>query len=356
MSDEITGVWLVGALGGLATTVVVGATAIRRGLVARIGLASDGPEFDALQLPAIDRLIFGGHDVRAGDFVASAEQIAAENGSIPTALVRQIATDLSETSRELRPGTAINCGPAIARFAEQSRSIANLPLRDQVNALIRDLESFRERHRLTRVVVINVASTEPPIDPLPELETRGGLESLIDGDRRSALRASLLYAYAALRAGCPYINFTPSNAALSGGITAMADEFGLPYMGSDGKTGETLVKTTLAPMFRHRALRVLSWQGYNILGDRDGEVLSDDAHREAKVRSKDRALSEILGYPLHTHVGIDFVPSLKDLKTAWDFIHFEGFLGFKMSMQFTWQGCDAILAAPLVIDLARFAA
>ena len=126
-------------------------------------------------------------------------------------------------------------------------------------------------------------------------------------------------------------------------------------MGCDGKTGETLVKSALAPMFRYRDLRVLTWQGYNILGDRDGRVLADRRNKSAKVASKDALLPSILGYPLHTHVGIDFVPSLHDLKTAWDFVHFEGFLGFKMALQFTWQGCDSILAAPLVLDMVRLA-
>ncbi|MDP6930803.1 MAG: inositol-3-phosphate synthase, partial [Planctomycetota bacterium] len=123
----------------------------------------------------------------------------------------------------------------------------------------------------------------------------------------------------------------------------------------DGKTGETLVKSSMAPMFKYRNLHVLAWQGYNMLGDRDGAVLANAENKQSKVETKDALLSQILGYPLHTHVGIDYVPSLSDLKTAWDFIHFEGFLGHKMSMQFTWQGCDAILAAPLVLDMARLA-
>ena len=115
------------------------------------------------------------------------------------------------------------------------------------------------------------------------------------------------------------------------------------------------MKSALAPMFRYRNLRVLSWQGYNMLGDRDGVVLAEPENKASKVESKDRLLSQILGYPLHSKVAIDYVPSLGDLKTAWDFIHFEGFLGYRMSLQFTWQGCDSILAAPLVLDLIRLA-
>jgi myo-inositol-1-phosphate synthase len=127
-------------------------------------------------------------------------------------------------------------------------------------------------------------------------------------------------------------------------------------MGKDGKTGETLVKTTLAPMFRDRNLRVLSWYGYNLLGNRDGLVLENPDHGAGKLRSKDRALRSLLGRTeLRSKVQIDYVPSLDDWKTAWDFVHFQGFLGAKMSLQFTWQGCDSALAAPLVLDLARFA-
>ena len=130
----------------------------------------------------------------------------------------------------------------------------------------------------------------------------------------------------------------------------------MPHCGNDGKTGETLLKTVLAPMFAARALRVLSWQGYNMLGNRDGAVLSDPLHRRSKLASKDEALRSILPDPeLHTHVGIDYVPSLQDWKTAWDFVHFEGFLGVRMSLQLTWSGSDSALAAPLVLDLARLA-
>ena len=97
-----------------------------------------------------------------------------------------------------------------------------------------------------------------------------------------------------------------------------------------------------------------AWQGYNMLGNRDGEVLEEPAHKAAKLQNKDQVLRELLDNDdLHTQVAIDFVPSLKDWKTAWDFIHFEGFLGAKMSLQFTWAGSDSALAAPLVIDLVR---
>ena len=125
------------------------------------------------------------------------------------------------------------------------------------------------------------------------------------------------------------------------------------YAGKDGKTGETLLKTVLAPMFAARNLRILSWVGHNIFGNRDGLVLDDPANKESKIRTKDQLIQQIVGYQPKTHVSIEYIESLDDWKTAWDHIHFKGFLGTKMILQFIWQGCDSILAAPLVLDLAR---
>src|SRR5205823_13513950 len=125
--------------------------------------------------------------------------------------------------------------------------------------------------------------------------------------------------------------------------------------GKDGKTGETLMKTVLAPMFKHRNLQVLSWVGHNIFGNRDGVILDDPANKASKIQTKDQVISSVVGYKPYTLVTIEYIESLDDWKTAWDHIHFQGFMGVKMMMQFTWQGCDSLLAAPLVIDLARLA-
>ena len=151
----------------------------------------------------------------------------------------------------------------------------------------------------------------------------------------------------------PYVNFTPSLGTSCPRSDELARVRGVPHAGKDGKTGETLLKSVLAPMFAARNLRVLSWVGHNILGNGDGRVLNDPANKASKVKSKDAALASILGYKPQSLVSIEYVESLDDWKTAWDHIHFEGFLGTKMTLQFTWQGCDSVLAAPLVIDLAR---
>ncbi|MEZ6188683.1 MAG: inositol-3-phosphate synthase [Planctomycetota bacterium] len=139
-------------------------------------------------------------------------------------------------------------------------------------------------------------------------------------------------------------------------MQAYARAQGVPLAGNDGKTGETLLRTTLAPMFRARNLEVLSWSGFNILGNRDGAVLDEPEANAAKTGGKDKVLSAILGPGLGSSLTrIDYVPSLRDWKTAWDHVHFAGFLGTPMTLQFTWQGADSALAAPLVLDLARLA-
>ncbi len=150
-----------------------------------------------------------------------------------------------------------------------------------------------------------------------------------------------------------YINFTPSLGADPPALLELADKRKATICGKDGKTGETMLKSALAPMFADRNLQILSWVGHNIFGNRDGIVLNDPANKASKVKSKDALLSQILGYKPQTLVSIEYIESLDDWKTAWDHIHFRGFLGTKMMLQFTWQGCDSLLAAPLVLDLAR---
>ncbi|MFT7463579.1 MAG: myo-inositol-1-phosphate synthase [Pseudohongiellaceae bacterium] len=354
VSDRV-GVWMVGALGGIGTTLVVGARAIARGLVSDTGLVTNRPEFASLGLASLDQLVFGGHDVRISNYWASAYQIYKLSGSFDLEVLQELRSELDEISKNVRSGTIVNGGEAIESLLTDEAAGTAEPLADTITRLRRDLSEFRQAHDLQRVVVVNLASTEPDLaggaQPLTSMTE---LDAVIKADDRTSVRPSMLYSYAAFEEGCGYINFTPSMAALCAPLANLAQDRGLPYMGNDGKTGETLVKSALAPMFKHRNLQVLSWQGYNMLGDRDGEVLSNSENLASKVRSKDSVLQGILGYPLHTHVGIDYVKSLDDLKTAWDFIHFSGFLDHKMSMQFVWQGCDAILAAPLVLDMVRF--
>jgi myo-inositol-1-phosphate synthase len=169
------------------------------------------------------------------------------------------------------------------------------------------------------------------------------------------LPASSLAALGAFEAGAAYVDFTPSTSIRPKAVREWAVEKGMPYGGQDAKTGETLVKSVLAPMFSTRALPVHAWSGTNLLGGGDGATLADPRAAESKSISKERGLSELLG-DIPGEVHIDYVDPMGDWKTAWDHVMFSGFLGVRMTLQFTWQGCDSALAAPLVLDLARLSA
>lgn len=351
-----TGVWLVGACGGVATLAVVGARAIARGLRPPTGLLTATPAFAGLDLPPVEALVFGGHEVRDTDWVRSADEYRRRAGVFDESLLATLRDDLEAASENLRPGYLVNPVETVKALARKGRVARAKGVRQIVAGIQADLADFARRHRLDTVVVVNVSSTEPPRDLPIEWATLERFERSLDGAAKKALTASVVHAYAAIDAGCPYVNFTPSPGSTIPALLELAERRGVPHMGSDGKTGETLVKTVLAPLFTGRALRVLSWEGYNMLGNRDGLVLDDPLAKQSKTRSKDVALRSILkDDATHTRVSIDYVPSLDDWKVAWDYVHFEGFLGAKMAMQFTWQGNDSVLAAPLVLDLARFA-
>jgi myo-inositol-1-phosphate synthase len=223
-----------------------------------------------------------------------------------------------------------------------------------IKRLQSDLRQFQTETKVERVVVVNVSSTEPADDHLQLPEQWDELDRQIQNESLSSLPASSLYAIAALDLGMAYVNFTPSLGAVPAAIQDLAKLRGTCHAGQDGKTGETLLKSVLAPMFAARNLEVLSWVGHNIFGNLDGLVLDDPANKAAKVKSKDQLVKSILGYDPQTLVSIEYIRSLGDWKTAWDHIHFKGFLGTPMTLQLTWQGCDSLLAAPLVLDLVRF--
>ncbi len=348
-----TGVMIVGALGHLATTVVTGALCLGKELCSRTGMVTDLEVFESLNLVEPGELVFGGWDIRSGSLLENARELVTRGRILPAEFFPAIEGDLQRLSGNVYPGTARNCGEAIGGLskAEAVRDCGSLF--DQIRALRLDIRRFKDSNSLETVLVVNLASTEPPLEHMRSHDDPAGFEAAIDENDCSAVRASSLYSYAAIQEKCPYINFTPSNGALIPAIVQLARNKKVPIMGNDGKTGETLVKSALAPMFTCRNLEVLSWEGFNILGNMDGKVLDHPENRESKIRTKDRILREILGYAPHSRVQINHVPSLGDQKTAWDFIHFKGFLGVNMSLQFTWQGYDSILAAPLVLDLIR---
>jgi len=351
-----TGVWLIGAYGNVATCVVAGAAAIRRGLFDTTGLVTETPLLAGLDFAKLDDLVFGGCDVREGSLVQSAKEFGDRNGLLTPELRAAVAADLRRADKEIRPGLLLNASQSVVEMARPELRRAET-FADALSRIDRDLREFRSRNRLDEVIVVNLASTEPTPASSPALGSEKAFARAVLANKTSGIPSSVAYAHAAMTRGFPFIDFTPSIAVETPLVAELAREGGLPYAGRDGKTGETLVKTVLAPMFVARHLPVMSWEGFNMLGNRDGEVLRDPGSLASKVRDKDEALRRILGESSGTHsrVRIDYVPSLDDWKQAYDFVHFRGFLGARMQMHFIWQGCDSALAAPLVLDLVRIA-
>jgi myo-inositol-1-phosphate synthase len=330
------GAWIVGAAGNVAACLATGWAALRRGLIEPIGLLTESAPLARLPLAPLDGWVLGGHEVRARTVRETADVLASER-VVRADLPARVAEDLAALQAEVRPGVAaVGSGDELARVRD-------------------DLASFRQRHGLARVVVLHLATTEPPWAPPAGEAPPDDPDALLGALRAGQLRLppSALYAAAALDLGMGFVNFTPSVGSDLPALHALAQARGAVHAGADGKTGETLVKTALAPMFDVRRLRVRSWFGQNVLGNGDGEALAQSDRRASKQRTKGAALAEILGYAPESHVGIDFLRSFGDWKVAWDHIAFEGFGGAQMSMQFTWQGCDSALAAPLCLDLLR---
>lgn len=355
MARRRLGVWIIGAKGGVATTVILGLVALRKGLAGQEGLVSELPQFKGIEFPDWKDLVIGGHDIRDVNLYDEAVKFQRDNRVLNESLIAACKADLQKIEKQIVPGTILNVGSTIEKFATDDKVPRSETPRAAIERIQQDLRDFRETHHLDDVIVVNLASTEPPVeeDSLPPRWK--DLEKQLDKSaKKFPLAASSLYAIAALDLGLPYVNFTPSAGSAPQAIRELAIERQTCHMGHDGKTGETLLKSVLAPMFANRNLPVMSWVGHNILGNVDGKVLDDPANKKTKVRSKDRLLHQILGYSPQTLVSIEYIQSMGDWKTAWDHVHFRGFLGTPMVLQFTWQGCDSLLAAPLVIDLVRF--
>jgi len=353
IGKEKVGLWLIGACGGVGSTVALGIAAMNRKLTDSIGLVSVLPPFSQLDLVQPGTIVVGGHDIRSETLLSAVQNMHKKANLFDEKMIKSCAGQLRSMQRNIRPGTLYGTTAVIKKLAGRTKIPHERTPSRVLDRLQTDIEDFRNRHKLDVVVVINVASSEPPTPKSTVHSQYAKLKRALSRSGSQVLSSSSLYALAAIEAGCPYINFTPSTGINIKAIQERAKQNGGLYMGNDGKTGETLVKSVLAPMFAMRNLNVLSWIGQNILGNRDGEILKDPTIKTAKIISKDKTVSQIMGKSPMTHVSINYVPSLDDWKVAWDFIHFEGFLGTKMSMQFIWQGSDSILAAPLIIDLVR---
>jgi len=342
-----TGVFIVGALGDIATTMIVGALAIRHRHASPLGMVSDQAPFKRLDLVPMEELRFGGIDVRCGKLRDAARKV----GDASRTFSRDLLDALGPTLEAI--DTDVHCA-SLYDWNTTKPAYSNNNLSQVVETLRSHLRLFRQRHQLERIVIIDLASVEVTPEPVIAHTQFRAFEAAVADDDRRSISPSMIRAYAAFLEDCAYVNFTPNAGATIPALQKLAADRKLPFYGNDAKTGETLIKSVLAPMFVYRSLEVMSWEGVNMLGNNDGKALSDPDRRMAKMHNKEEVVPKLLGYPVHSGVDINYVPSLGDWKTAWDLIHFKGFLDVPMTMQFTWQGCDSILAAPLALDLVRF--
>jgi len=346
-----TGLFLVGARGAISTTVLHGLESIRSGLPP-VGLITESAQLSKVDWAPLNTFHVTGWDI-AGNAHRSAEDLA-RTGVIPHDLVELCGPLRDRLELSIAPGVAEPEDEKLVNSVVQGRMA--LPLPEVVQVLRQDIRDWKSTERCPKAVVVYLATAERTTKTPSAWEDESADPIALLPSAPANLSRSILYALAALLEGVPFINFTPAPGASVPAVSGMAKRLGVPVLGNDGKTGETLLKTVLAPMFRDRALNVLAWEGYNMLGNKDGAALADPLRKEGKIANKDAVVPSILDNDrMHNGVTIDFVPSLHDWKTAMDYIHFEGFLGAKMSLQFTWHGSDSALAAPLVLDLARLA-
>ncbi len=360
------GVLCVG-LGAVSTTLIAGVELIRRGLgepvgsltqlgTVRLGRRTDGRApliRDLVPLADLDDLVFGAWDVFPDDaYVAAAKAGVLE--------VERHLEPVADALRAVRPMPAA-FDPDYVKRLDATHTKGAMPRRAMLDAIRDDIRAFREEHGCDRLVMIWCGSTEVYIDPGSAHADRAALDAAIDADD-PAISPSMLYAYAALLEGVPYANGAPNLTVDAPALRDLASDAGVPICGKDFKTGQTMVKTALAPMFKARMLGMEGWYSTNILGNRDGEVLDDPESFRSKEHSKLGVLDTILQPELYPGlygdidhvVRINYYPPRGDNKEGWDNIDFFGWLGYPMQLKVNFLCRDSILAAPLALDLVLF--
>lgn len=327
----------------MGSTVAAATLLLKRGAVERSGLPLAGH-----QLPRAvnyDGLVPAGWDLNSQSLEAAVER----NDIVDPRMSRLVSDELSL----IKPWPAIH-NARYCRPLEGDNVLPTNSYRTAIEGIRERLNAFRHQNHLDEIVVVNLASTERAPDlNHPCFQSLSAFESAIDAND-SSISASMLYAYATISAGYPYANFTPSFASDIPPVEQLAEAHGVPIAGKDGKTGQTFLKTVIAPALRDRALRIDGWYSTNLLGNHDGFVLDDEGARACKIATKQPVLDSILGYPVENHrVDIIYHGSKGDQKEAWDSIDVAGFLGQKMQIKINFLCADSILAAPLVIEIVR---
>lgn len=345
-ASEGLGVMIVGLGGAVATTAVAGIELLKQNLIGTEGLplALIAPNLTE-DLARYDNIKFGGWDLHGADL---AEAAAAHD----VLTVKQFQA-VESFLREIEPLPAVGNKGFCANIEEQNVVLTN-GHRAGVEIVRQNIREFRAQNNCGRLVVVNLASTEKFVDKSsPVFAALENFEKALD-ENSPEIAPAMIYAYAAISEGVPYVNFTPSVAADIPALVRFAEKTQTPLAGKDGKTGQTMIKTVLAPAFKTRALKVTGWYSTNILGNRDGLALSDPESLKSKVATKSSVLNDILGYTVEDHiVDIRYYRPRGDAKEAWDNIDVVGFLGQPMQLKINFLCKDSILAAPLVIEIAR---
>ncbi len=340
------GLAIVGLGGAVSTTAIAGLTLLRRGVIGTEGLPlADLDPSLTRHLASYDDFVFGGWDLCPDDLAQ-----AALTHNVLTA--RQYA-DAADALSSITPWPAVGNSAYCVNVDGQNRVLADNH-RGAIALVRADLRRFREEAGLRSVVMINLASTERYTDRAADIySTLESFEAALDANS-DAISPAMMYAYAAIAEGVPYGNFTPSVAGDIPALVEFAKQQGVPIGGKDGKTGQTMMKTVIAPGLRSRALHVDGWFSTNILGNRDGLALANPDSLKSKITTKGSVLDDILGYRVEDHlVDIRYYKPRGDNKEAWDNIDVTGFLGQQMQIKVNFLCKDSILAAPLVIEIAR---
>ncbi len=357
---------LLPGMGAVATTFVAGVEAVRRGAAqpfgsltqmgtVRLGKRTENrvPMIkDFVPLAGLDDLVFGGWDIFEDDMYS-----AAMNAGV---LEKDLLNQHRDFLEGIRPMPAVFDKRYVKRLdGPNVKKGANWY--EKAQALIEDYRNFKASNGLDRMVTVWCASTEVFMKPTAAHQSVKALEDAMKADSPD-IAPSQVYAYASLMSGVPFANGAPNLTVDIPAIHELARERSLPIAGKDFKTGQTLMKTVLAPMFKARLLGVAGWYSTNILGNRDGEVLDDPDSFKTKEESKLGVLEHILQpavYPslygnMYHKVRINYYPPRGDNKEGWDNIDIFGWLGYPMQIKVDFLCRDSILAAPIVLDLALF--
>jgi myo-inositol-1-phosphate synthase len=359
------GILLVG-LGAVSTTFVAGVEAIKRGLAQPVGSLTQmgtirlgkrtekrSPKIkDFVPVASLDDIVFGAWDI----FGDNAFDAAMKAGVLEKDLLNQVSEQLAS----LKPMPAVFEQNYVKRLHGDNVKIGKNKM-ELAEQLIDDIARFKSEKGCERLVMIWAASTEIYME---ESGVHRSLEAFEKGlyDSDPAIAPSMIYAYSALKSGVPFANGAPNLTVDIPAMVELADKMRMPVCGKDFKTGQTWMKTILAPGIKSRMLGLHGWYSTNILGNRDGEVLDDPENFKTKEESKLSVLEAILQpdvypdlYEGFSHVvRINYYPPRGDNKEGWDNIDIFGWLGYPMQIKIDFLCRDSILAAPLVLDLALF--